>query len=664
MTRKEELEEIIRNADTAYYVDGSPVMSDSEYDNLKAELAELCPDDPILQSLGDDSVPTNKVEHKIPMLSLQKIQESRSGDDGIETLASWVISICDRYKEECSVGEDTATARFLVEPKVDGMSAEATYINGKLKVVSTRGRGTYGDDITANTRHCFPEDLGEYFHDWPELNVRGELYISKENFNRINTDEDEQFANARNLCAGLVKAKEISENTRLVSFIAHGIGYYECPVEKASSSLCELLCAIEQHSSIQTIHPHVVANPEGVIARIESLRDPGTPYWTDGAVIKLDNMDGWPIFGETSHHPRWAVAYKFIPETATTTVKAISWQIGGRTGKLVPVAEIDPVLISGSKVSRVTLHNAGLAASRGIKVGASVIIEKANEIIPHVVSVNNPEPYELAPRIRCPFCAGIANLVAGKTENTADYFCSGATCPGRRVSELRDGFGVNGLHVLGIGPEICTAFVADNFATTVLDVVMMPMEEYPDSIGEKTKENIHQELRKARSAPFSAWLYALNIPGLGAAGCKQVSSKFKNFRHLLEACESGLITSVGLNDRVASSVSTFMLAHGSSLVNQFMEAAFMPTSDNYSEPSMQTCFTGKNIVVTGAFEAGRSYVEKFVNKIGATLKSGVSKKVDFVVAGSEPGGTKISKAEALGIRIISEDEFFNMLKHE
>lgn len=644
---KEEIVTKIIKADKAYYTNGTSDLSDYEYDLLKKELIKLDPNHPILSALGEDHTDgASTIQRSVKMLSLEKIQQSKEDPDDISALLKWLES------------RDAKWTDVIIEPKVDGMSAEAKYEYGILKCVSTRGAGDSGDDITLTTKQCFPQKLDKWLSKIAEINIRGELFISRDEYERINAQQLEKgepvFANARNLCAGTVKAKEVIED-RQILFIAHGFGYLSVSIP----SFDDFYCAMHRNG-IPTVPYVFPKNEELAVRTLNDIRSKEYPFYVDGAVIKLNATHKYKAAGETEHHPKGAVAFKFIPEVKETTVKDIIWQIGGKTGKAVPVAIVEPVALSGSIVERVTLSNAGLMAHRGIKVGSKVMVEKANEIIPHVAAVVEGTSYDLEPTIKCPCCDSDMNLVDGKSEPTKDYVCPNADCPARKTALLHAALGTRGINVIGIGPEICADFIAKYPDLNAATFLQLSPDEYPESMSELQRANLYKEARLARKAPLWRWISAMNIPDVGDTSAKTITRSCKNLREFIKAVTDPMSAPLGISDRRREACKEYVLSN-ENMVREILEMTLNPESDNYVEKSDNAVLDGKAFVVTGSFEYGRDAIEDMIPKFGGVLKKSVSSKVDYVVCGADPGVSKITKAGKLQIPIISEAELFQLI---
>lgn len=656
---KEEIEQKIKEADKAYYTDGTSTLSDYEYDSLKRSLREIDPDNELLKALGEDHTDGfAKVKHEARMLSLDKIQAGKDADSEYEDIRNWVL-----IKRDALGGEEL----LLVEPKVDGMSAEALYENGKLISVSTRGNGDEGDDITRNVRSCFPAEItGSWIPS--RFVIRGELYISQQEFLRINKVQQENekpiFANARNLCAGTVKSKE-TVTDRQISFVCHG--YKDLSGDGGVSTLYEAYSHLTTECRIAcpdictkiTIDSLLHGNLKDLLKQIDNSRSE-FPYCIDGAVIKVDRLGTQNRMGETEHHPRWAVAYKYKPEVKKTKINKIIWQLGAKTGKATPVAEVEPVIIDGTIVSRASLANAGQMAFKGIHEGCTILLEKANEIIPHVVEVLDPIEVILEPTMACPSCGSTMPLVEGEAANTANYICENSLCPEKVTAALQQAFGTNGLNVLGIGPEYCKAFVEKFGACSVMAIIALQQADYPDILSPLQKANLYAELQQARTAPLHRWIAACQFPGVAMGTAKKIAQRCQDWltfvRKVTEQDKEGL----GVTDRIMTILHDGMTTrHLDTVMNHIL--GINPISDCFVDQSGPKPLTGLNFVVTGVFDAGRKHIEEMIPQYGGSLKSAVSKKTHYLVAGQDVGRTKIDKAAACGTKVISEKEFFELI---
>lgn len=666
---KEELENAIREADAAYYKTGASPYSDLQYDRLKEALREMDPDSDVLKSLGEDHVDGfAKVKHERRMLSLEKVHE-KIGEDRWADLSGWLDHLA------CS-------SSFIMhaEPKIDGMSAEALYVDGKLKVISTRGNGDEGDDITANVKHLFVDSLcfGTKACDLSaKFLIRGELYIAKDEFARINAEQEaaglDTFKNARNLCAGTVKSKDGLQG-RNVSFIVHDYVDLTDNWKSGTDMSIDHQFRLLSTSGFTTVLDYkqdcTQSSPQQAVEQIGANKD-NYPFVIDGAVLKVMYPGVRAQLGETEHHPRWAVAFKFLPEKKETVINSITWQIGGKTGKAVPVGEIEPVVLDGTVVSRVSLANAGQMAARGIAPGVRIMIEKSGEIIPYVREVLTPQTVTLAATMPCPTCGDVMQLEEGKAKNTANYVCNNPNCTEKVIAGLVTAFGTSGLNVLGFGPETALALVMqDNKALTqiphiarIRNIISSPRAQYPSELDGKIGDNLYAELQKAVEAPLHRWIAALLLPGIAIGTGKRISQTCKDWKAFLAALKTGAIAEVK-----PKQMTTLQEAFGSTgnpaLLDYAWISAINPKSVSYVNTATSSGgkLGGKAFVVTGRFHAGRTAIEEMIPANGGILRGSVSKKTDYLVCGEDVGATKTKKAEACGTTVITELEFLEMIK--
>lgn len=666
---KEEIEAKIKEADKAYYSNGSSTISDYEYDALKRTLRQIDPENDLLKSLGEDHTDGfEKITRKNPLLSLEKLQANPDDESDYSQLTDWANNIL-------KINPD---AKFYVQPKVDGMSVELHYEHGELVSASTRGNGFEGDNITENLvkGHVVPTSLNTNI---PNLYLRGELYISKKEFERINknTTDGKVFANARNLCAGTVKSNTYIPD-RKVSFILHGIegSARFLKINNIAMRIATVQAMLPVESPPMEVAKTMVADSVDslgeLVAYVHKHQD-DFAYDIDGAVIKVDQYNVRDNLGRTDHHPRWAVAWKYVPRPGYTEVEDIIYQIGGKTGKIVPVAVLKPVSLCGSMVSKASLANVGLMANLGVAKGSVVEVVKANEIIPHITRVISGAVYkELDEAIACPACGKEAHLVQGKNygnanaktgQFTLDYVCNNESCPGRIKAALRSAIGTSSLNILGIGPEICDAFVDKHPGLDAIGLVGLSVADYPDTLSKLQKDNIYKEVRNARTAPLWRWITAMQFPGIAEGTAKKLSECCKTFSSF---CSKIMTDDPTLTCLSAARKETCkkILLQVPSPYDRMMKMALNPVSDNYIDEASVKPLSGLNFVVTGSFAKGRNNIEKMIPQLGGSLKSSVSKKVQYLVAGENVGATKTNKAKELGTKVITEEEFFKLIEQK
>ena len=548
-SRVAELRQLLDHHNNLYYTKAEPEISDAEYDKLYRELEDLEKSHPELaepnsptQRVG--SVPNTaftQVTHPVPMLSIDDVFELKDA----EVPEAELITFYKRLQKNLGRKEIAVT----MEPKIDGVAVSLFYENGSLKYAATRGDGTTGDDVTQNVRTIrnIPLTLKEGLHlaaQQPEspipaiLEVRGEIFMPNSAFATLNQSRDEQglptFANPRNATAGTLKQLDSRVvATRPLAFLAHGLGAYEGEPLDSETDFHDLLDEL----SIPRNQPvRIAKNLDQLLEGIEffSNHRHDIDHATDGVVIKVIDRAERETLGSTSRAPRWAAAYKFLPEQQETTLNAVSIQVG-RTGVLTPVAELTPVLISGSTVSRATLHNQDEIAKKGIYIGAKVLVEKAGEIIPQIVKVINPDPsaetYSLFEAVGgyCPSC----HAPVTQEEGFVAWRCTNFECPAQAVTAISHFAARKALDIDSMGETVAEALVRHGHATSPLDLFSLTeetlanlnlgTEESPRRFGEKNATKVIASLEVARSKPLNKWLFAMGVRHLGESAAKELS---------------------------------------------------------------------------------------------------------------------------------------------
>jgi len=535
-SRVTELRQELDRHNRLYYIEAAPEIPDREFDLLLRELIDL---EAAFPTLATDDSPTRRVggaplEHFEPLRHLQPMQSlDNAFDDG---------ELADFY-QRLQKGLGTTDVRVTIEPKIDGVAVSLVYRDGKLESAATRGDGITGDDITQNVRTIGSVPLS--LPDTPKtpslIELRGEIFMPNAGFAKLNEERDEAglptFVNARNATAGSLKQLDPKVTARRpLDLIVHGFGTLE-----GSSKI----------STMETFHDMLPAlgfkrapffwktdTLDGVIQAVRELdqKRQELPFETDGAVIKVDNRPSHDTLGTTSKAPRWAIAFKYPPEEKTTLLKAVTIQVG-RTGVLTPVAELEPVFVSGTTVSRATLHNEDEIQRKDIRVGDTVVIQKAGEIIPAVVRVIKEErpagttPFDLYAQVdgQCPSCSGPIH----KEEGFVAWRCSNFECPAQAVSKIRQFASRKALDIEAIGSIVAEALVTSGSAKTPLDLFTLEEEplgslnlgtpKEPRRLGEKNATKMLESLARARSTPLNRWLFALGIPNVGESTARELS---------------------------------------------------------------------------------------------------------------------------------------------
>ncbi|MGB6221179.1 NAD-dependent DNA ligase LigA [Haloferula sp.] len=540
--RIRQLREELERHNRLYYTDATPEISDAEYDKLFRELEQLEEKHP---DLADPNSPTQRVggapiegfqqvTHLVPMLSIDDVFQLDPATHDIPDAE--LVTFYQRLQKNLGREDIEVT----VEPKIDGVAVSLVYRSGSLEYAATRGDGETGDDITHNVRTIgsIPLSLGKGAPSL--LEVRGEIFMPNEAFATMNQERDEAglptFVNPRNATAGTLKQldpKMAAE--RPLAFLAHGIGAYEGPELRTEDDFTQLLETLGIPRNQPLIHVSGLDELRAAVDRIDTERHE-LAYGTDGAVVKVHNYEERRTLGFRSRAPRWAAAYKFLPEQKETVLKAISVQVG-RTGVLTPVAELEPVFVSGTTVSRATLHNEEEIQRKDIRIGDTVLIEKAGEIIPAIVKViTDKRPADAAPfslpehvNHQCPSCGG----PIAREDGFVAWRCGNFACPAQAVSKIKQFASRKALDIEGVGETVAEALVNRGLCTTALDLFKLEEDQLANlnlgtddearRFGEKNAAKVIESLQQARQQPLARWLYAMGIRQIGESASKELA---------------------------------------------------------------------------------------------------------------------------------------------
>ncbi len=662
-TEIEELRKKINQHSYAYYVMDNPTVSDYEYDLLFRRLLELEEKYPQFitaqsptQRIG--AIPSNsfeKITHPTPMLSLGNAFSNNE-----------LILFDQRVKNILQID----TVQYVVEHKIDGLAINLIYENGKLVKAATRGDGSIGEDVTANIRtiKAIPLELNAEEVEIPEfLEVRGEVYLPKKEFIRLNKErqanDEALFANCRNAAAGSLRQLDPKETAkRYLSAILYGIGEIKGLNFEYHSAVLDFLSKLGFKTNKEY---QIFSNIDEVMQYCASWSEKKEQldFDIDGMVIKVNNLKDQKILGYTAKDPRWAIAYKFQPEQGITKIEKIVVNVG-RTGAITPLAYLTPVTISGSKISKATLHNEDYIVAKDIRIGDTVIVHKAGEIIPEVVAVKleertGTEVKFVMPQI-CPECQ---NPVV-KEDNEAAYKCVNPNCP----AILRENFihfvSRDAMNIEGLGPSVVSMLLDNNLINDVADLYKLTTEELLnlDRIGAKSAENLISAIEKSKQAGLNRLLFALGIRFVGVKAANILANHFKSMKALTKSSLEDLLAINEIGTKIAQSIiAYFNKQENLMLLDKLSEVGVNMTAKTI-ERMEQENFQDKIFVLTGNLESfNRKEASLLIEQFGGKVSSAVSKKTDFVVAGTE-AGSKLTKAQELGINIISEEEFKNMMK--
>lgn len=663
LAEAEKLRREIRHNEYLYYVLDAPEITDAEYDRMMVRLRELearypdsiPADSPTQRVGGRASSQFTEVRHLEPLLSLGNVfsaEELRAFDE--------------RVRSGLPAG---SKVEYVMEPKIDGLACSLIYENGKLVRAATRGDGVVGENVTANVRtiRSIPLTLkvpeGEAV---PELlDVRGEVYMPRQAFMRLNEQRAErgesEFANPRNAAAGSLRQLDPQVTaSRSLSFFA-----YYLVGEGAQPKHSESLALLARYGFKVSENYKVVENIDEAIKYIGDFNElrQGLSYDTDGAVIKVNDVYQQRILGATGKDPRWATAYKYPPEQAETTLEDIDWRVG-RTGVLTPTAVLTPVKLSGSVISRATLHNEDFIRAKDIRIGDRVVINKAGEIIPEVLRVvaekRTGDEKEVEIPSVCPECGW---RVERQGEEAA-IRCTNPHCPALGREGLIHFVSRDAMNIDGCGPSVINALLDAGLVRDAADLYSLRKEDLLklERMGEKSADNLLSALAESKKNELDKLLFALGIRHVGAKVARILATEFGSMEKLQQAQPEELAQIRDIGDKIAESAVTWLNVPANiDLVERLAAAGLTMT---FTPPASQedNPFFGKTLVFTGTMPTlGRAEAKTMAQDVGAKVSGSVSKKTDYVIAGAE-AGSKLEKAQQLGVTVIDEAEFLRMLK--
>ncbi len=665
--RAKRLRDEIERYNYAYYVQDAPVVPDSEYDRLFAELQELeaahpelvSEDSPTQRVGGAPLAQFEKVEHKVPMLSLQN---GLSGED--------VEAFDQRISEELG----GIKVDYEAELKFDGLAVSLRYEKGLLVQAATRGDGTFGENITANVRtiRSIPLRLSDLAP--PEvLEIRGEVLMFKKDFHDLNRRQREngqkEFVNPRNAAAGSLRQldSQITASRRL-RFFAYGLGeLIGVPLPATQDQLLEWFVKMGIPVCEERKVVHGLKGLMGFFHDIETRRDT-LPYEIDGVVYKVNQLSGQQKLGFISRAPRFALAHKFPAQEVLTEVTGIDVQVG-RTGAITPVARLKPVFVAGVTVTNATLHNEDEVRRKDVRIGDTVIVRRAGDVIPEVIaSVSERRPAdarEFVMPTHCPVCGS----PVVRPEDEAVARCSGGwiNCPAQKKGGLQLFASRKAMNIEGLGEQLIDQLVDKKIISDAADLYRLDLETLSglDRMADKSASNLLNELEKSRQTTFARFLYALGIRHVGETTARSLAEHFGNLKDLKQASEEQLLDIDDIGPIVASSIKQFF----DDPCNCELIAKLQNCGVHWPERAM-TAKSGvlplqnKRFVLTGTLSSlTRDEATEIIRNQGGKVSNSVSKNTDYVLAGSEPG-TKLVKAQELGIRILDENEFMQLVKND
>ena len=649
------LTEIINKANYDYHTLDNPTITDYEYDRYLSELKELeekypeykevnSPTEKIGGAILDEF---RKVNHETPMMSL-------NNSFSYEDLTSFINKLKNEYNN----------LTFVSELKIDGLAVSIKYEDGIFISAATRGDGETGEDVTNNVKtiKSLPLKLTEKIN----LEVRGEIFMPHKSFQKLNEERlennEQLFANPRNAASGTIRQLDSSvvaaRNLDIFLYTIVNAENYVNSQHEVLTYLSKLGFKVNPFYHINNSVEELLNNIENYDQQRKTLN-----YDTDGVVVKVNELKYYDEIGYTAKSPKWAIAYKFAPEEAETLLKDITFQVG-RTGKITPVAELEPVLVSGSVVARATLHNEDYIKNRDIRINDYVFIRKAGEIIPEVVKVNlnkrrDQKPFEMIKT--CPACN--SNLI--RKENEADYFCVNKLCPARNINSLIHFASRVAMNIEGLGERVVEILNNLGYLNTIVDIYKL--KDYYDELiliegfGERSITKLIDAIELSKNNEADKLLFALGIKNVGAKVATTLLNTYGNIFELAKAEISELEEIDEIGNIIASNV--FEYFNNENNLKLLNELHTLGLNFNFSKTEViEHEFNNKRVVITGTFEKyKRTELTKILEEHGAKVSSSVSKNTDFVIVGSD-AGSKLTKAEELKITILNEEELLERLK--
>lgn len=643
-----------------YYDDDNPEITDFEYDmmmlelrTLESQFPELITKDSLTQKVGGTvKEGFQKVEHEVPLQSLQDVFDF----DEIEAFDERVK----KQAEENGI----ENPQYVVETKIDGLSAALEYVDGKFVRGATRGNGLVGEDVTENlkTIKTIPQELSEKIN----ITVRGEVFISKKDFEEMNQEreenEEETFANARNAAAGSLRQLDsnITKNRPLDIYIFN--------VQKIEGK--EFNSHYEELEYLRklgfNVNPVLIPckDTEEVIKAIQKIGEDreNLTFGIDGAVVKVDDLNLRKIMGTTSKVPKWAIAYKYPPERKETILKDITFQVG-RTGVITPMAILEPVKVAGSTISKTTLHNEDFVKEKGLKIGDRVIIQKAGDVIPEIVEAvaskrtGEEKDFEM-PKV-CPVCGA----EAVREEGEAAVRCTGIECPAKLYRNLVHFVSREAMNIDGLGENIIGVLLEKKMISNIADIYDLKFEDIASlkKNGKKFAQNLIDSINASKENDLYRLITAFGIRHVGVKAAKILAKTYNNIDNLAEADVENLSQVEDIGPIVANSIREFFgQEQTKDLISRLKQAGV--NTQRLKEDDEDERFTGKTFVLTGSLENfSREEASNIIEKFGGKTSSSVSKKTSYVLAG-EDAGSKLTKAQNLGVTIITEQEFADMIK--
>ncbi|MHB1049419.1 MAG: NAD-dependent DNA ligase LigA [Bacteroidota bacterium] len=658
--KAERLRDELRRHEYLYYVLSRPEISDTAYDRMMQELIDLerqypelvVPDSPTQRVGGQPAKEFPTVTHDIPMLSLSN------------TYSEEELFDFDRRVAEI-LGDQNY--RYVCELKIDGVAISLMYRNGVFVRGATRGDGTQGDDITQNLRTIrsipLKSNTGRGLPS--SFEVRGEIYMTKQDFEAMNRRQTElgekTFVNARNSTSGTLKLQDpkivAQRNLRMFSYYLRST---DLPLKSHYENiqlLKKLGFAVNDHTSVCTAIDDVKKFCDHWQVQRSTL-----PYEIDGVVVKVDSIAQQTELGAVAKSPRWAIAFKFPAQQVETTLRGITLQVG-RVGTITPVAELEPVFVGNSTVSRATLHNEDYIRDLDIRIGDTVVVEKGGDVIPKISGVNKKKrPKRSSPFVFPKVCPDCGSKIF-RPEGEAAYYCENFECPSQIRGRIEHFAQRRAMNIEGLGEAVIDLLVNEELIHNIADLYELPQEKVAalERMGKKSAANLAEGIESSKSLPFHRSLFGLGIRYVGEGVAKLLADHFSSITALQHATQEDLESIEGIGPRIAESVVRFFKDdHSVRLVDRLMRAGVQMKSEK-KKTARSSAFDGKTFVLTGTLESmSRDEAKEKIESAGGKTSSSVSKKTDYVIAGSD-AGSKLRKAEELKVTVLGEKDFLRML---
>lgn len=654
----EELIRILNQANYDYFINDNPTLSDYQYDELINELKELenqypefiFPNSPTQKVGGQALDKFEKVVHESPMLSLSN-----------------AFSESDLIDFDSKIKKEVGNVSYVCELKIDGLAVNLKYVDSKLVLASTRGDGVVGENVTNNVKTIKSLNL-ELFEPNLNLEVRGEIFMPKKSFNKLNEERklkgEQLFLNTRNAASGTIRQldSKIVHKRNLDIFLYHLV---DSSLKDTQTEVLEYLKQIGLKTNDSYRECKDIYEVIEYVKYYEENRN-NLDYDIDGIVIKVNEKDKHDKIGYTAKTPKWAIAYKFKAEKVKTKLLDITFQVG-RTGSITPVAELEKVLLNGSNIKRATLHNEDYCKYKDIRIGCNVLIQKAGDVIPEVVNVvkdenfDNLEPFKMIDK--CPVCN--SDLV--KKENNADYFCLNPLCPAKNSLGIGHFASRDCMNIEGLGQRIVDIFYNLGYLESFYDIYDLKKHYLElivlEGFGTKSIDKLLESIENSKKNDLDKLIFALGINNVGAKTAKLLAKEYKTLKNLSEASYEDLINNYDIGDTIAASIIEYFKLNPE--VVEKIEALGINTKYlKEANVDSDNIFNGKTVVVTGTFEKySRNQITEVLEGMNAKVSGSVSAKTNFLVCGSDYG-SKHDKAKKLNVRIIYEEELLQILNGE